>query len=159
MGYLAEGVTTYQGDLFLLKAGVFNEEQYLFELSAQVQKHLDNFGRFNYSVRESSFDTWLDGYVPGAPNRKISIYTEGCLLALITDVFIMQNTNAKSNLDDLMKRLYFDFASQGKVLVKRIILMQLRILQVVHLKKYLILISLEMLPMKVNYKMHLIISG
>ena len=28
LGYICEGVTTYQGDLFLLKSGVFNEEQY-----------------------------------------------------------------------------------------------------------------------------------
>jgi predicted metalloprotease with PDZ domain len=114
LGYLCEGVTTYMGDLFLLKSGVFKLKDYFLELNDQLQKHFDNFARFNYSVAESSWDTWLDGYVPGAPNRKVSIYTEGCLLALVTDVFIMRNSKEKYNLDDVMKRLYFDFYLQGK---------------------------------------------
>jgi predicted metalloprotease with PDZ domain len=109
LGYLCEGVTTYMGDLFLLKSGVFKLKDYFLELNNQLQKHFDNFARFNYSVAESSWDTWLDGYVPGAPNRKVSIYTEGCLLALVTDVFIIRNSKEKFNLDDVMKSLYFDF--------------------------------------------------
>jgi predicted metalloprotease with PDZ domain len=114
LGYLCEGVTTYMGDLFLLKSGVFSLKDYFSELNDQLQKHFDNFARFNYSVAESSFDTWLDGYVPGAPNRKVSIYTEGCLLALVTDVFIMRHSKEKYNLDDVMKRLYFDFYLNNK---------------------------------------------
>ena len=114
LGYLCEGVTTYMGDLFLLKSGVFNLSQYFAELNAQLQKHFDNFARFSYSVADSSWDTWLDGYVPGAPNRKVSIYTEGCLLALVTDVFVMRHSKEKHNLDDVMKRLYFDFYLQEK---------------------------------------------
>jgi predicted metalloprotease with PDZ domain len=114
LGYLCEGVTTYMGDLFLFKSGVFTFEQYALELNNQLQKHFDNFGRFQYSVAQSSFDTWLDGYVPGAPNRKVSIYTEGCLIAFATDAFIAKNSNEKYKLDDAMKALYFDFFLQGK---------------------------------------------
>lgn len=114
LGYLCEGVTTYMGDLMLLKSGVFELKDYFREMTAQLQKHFDNFGRFNYSVADSSWDTWLDGYVPGAPGRKVSIYTEGCLLAFVTDVMIRQNTGNKFGLDEAMKRLYFNFALQGK---------------------------------------------
>ncbi|MCE2711824.1 MAG: hypothetical protein LW688_04715 [Cryomorphaceae bacterium] len=114
LGYICEGITTYMGDLFLLKSGVFSLRQYLNELTGQFQKHFDNPGRFNYSVAESSFDTWLDGYVPGAPGRKVSIYTEGCLLALVTDVMILKATSNKYGLDEVMKRLYFNYALQGK---------------------------------------------
>lgn len=114
LGYICEGVTTYMGDLFLLKSGVFSLDQYLFELGNQFQKHFDNFGRFNYSVGDSSFDTWLDGYVPGAPGRKVSIYTEGCLLAFVTDVLILKASQYKYGLDEVMKRLYFNYALQGR---------------------------------------------
>jgi predicted metalloprotease with PDZ domain len=65
-------------------------------------------------VADSSFDTWLDGYVPGAPGRKVSIYTEGCLLAFVTDVMILKATSNKYGLDEVMKRLYFNYALQGK---------------------------------------------
>jgi predicted metalloprotease with PDZ domain len=114
MGYLCEGVTTYMGDLFLLKSGVFTFDQYALEFNNQLQKHFDNHGRFHYSVGESSFDTWLDGYTPGAPGRKVSIYTEGCLLAFVMDTMLLQATNYKVGLDEVMKRLYFNFALRHK---------------------------------------------
>ncbi|MDX2362605.1 MAG: PDZ domain-containing protein [Crocinitomicaceae bacterium] len=114
LGYICEGVTTYQGDLFLMKSGVFSEEQYLNELTVQLQKHFDNQGRFNYSVAESSFDTWLDGYVMGAPGRKVSIYTEGCLLAFVMDVRIRKITANKKGLDDVMRRLYSNYALKNR---------------------------------------------
>ena len=114
LGYIYEGVTTYLGDLYLLKSGVFSLENYLKELSVQFQKHFDNPGRFAYSVSQSSFDTWLDGYVPGVPGRKVSIYTEGCLLAFVMDVKIRKATNNKRGIEEVMKRLYYNFAQNNK---------------------------------------------
>ena len=113
MGFLAEGVTTYMGDLLLMKSGVFDLNEYFNEFNTQLQRHFDNFGRFNYSVAESSFDTWLDGYTPGAPGRKVSIYTEGCLLAFVTDVSIMKATANKRKLDDVMRSLYNKYGKKG----------------------------------------------
>ena len=114
LGYVYEGVTTYLGDLYLLKSGVFKLDTYLKEFSKQLQKHFDNPGRFNYSVADSSHDTWLDGYVAGAPGIKVSIYTEGCLLAFVADIKIRKATNNEFGIEEVMKRLYFDFALQGK---------------------------------------------
>lgn len=114
LGYICEGITTYMGDLFLYKSGVFNFEAYAKEFAAQLQKHFDNPARFQYSVAESSFDTWLDGYSAGAPGRKVSIYTEGCLLAFLTDVRLRKATTNKYGLDEVMKRLYFQYALKNK---------------------------------------------
>ena len=114
LGYIYEGITTYLGDLYLLKSGVFSLEDYLKELSKQFQKHFDNPGRFAYSVSQSSFDTWLDGYTPGVPGRKVSIYTEGCLLAFVMDVKIRKATNNKRGIEEVMKRLYYNFAQNNK---------------------------------------------
>lgn len=113
-GFVYEGITTYYGDLFLGRSGFFNIKQLLEEFSVRLQKHMDNAGRFNYSVAESSFDTWLDGYVPGVPGRKTSIYDEGCLLAWILDFMIRSATDSKKSLDQVMQYLYFDFAKKGK---------------------------------------------
>jgi len=112
LGFVAEGVTTYYGDLFLLRCNVYNLKQYFIELNLRLQKHFDNYGRFNLSVADSSFDTWLDGYVPGIPDRKTSIYDEGCLVALMTDLLIRRHTQNKKSLDDVMRTLYYDFAKQ-----------------------------------------------
>lgn len=110
-GFIYEGITTYMGDLYLLKSGVFSLTQYLKELSKQVQKHLDNPGRFSMSVAEASFDTWLDGYVPGAPGRKVSIYTEGCLLAFYVDYRLRKATNHKMGIEHVVKDLYYNFGA------------------------------------------------
>jgi predicted metalloprotease with PDZ domain len=114
LGYVSEGVTTYYGDSLLYRSGVFTTEQYLKTFAERLQKHVDNFGRFNLSVAESSFDTWLDGYTKGVANRKTSIYDEGCLLAFITDMFIRKHSNNKHSLDDVMVHLYQEFALKQK---------------------------------------------
>ncbi len=114
LGYVYEGVTTYYGDLLLLRSGVFNEIEYFKTFNEKLQKHFDNFGRFNLSVADSSFDTWLDGYVPGIPNRKTNIYDEGCLLAFITDIFIRKNSKNEYSLDEVMRHLTTEFALKEK---------------------------------------------
>lgn len=113
-GFVAEGVTTYMGDLMLYASDVFNENQYFKELTQQLQKHMDNGARLKYSVADSGFDTWLDGYVPGVPDRKVSIYTEGCLVALMCDVLILEKSGGTNSLDDVMRELYNEFALKGK---------------------------------------------
>jgi len=114
LGYVAEGVTTYLGDLFLAESNVKPFTWYKMEFEKLLQKHFDNFGRFNYSVAESSWDTWLDGYVRGAPDRKVSIYNEGALLAFIMDMKIRSASNNKFSIHNVMNELYTTFALNKK---------------------------------------------
>ncbi len=113
LGFVYEGLTTYYGDLILARCGVYNSEQFFKELNVRIQKHFDNPGRHNLSVADSSFDTWLDGYTPGIPGRKTSIYDEGCITALMTDLLIRKKTNSKASLDDVMLTLYEDFGKKN----------------------------------------------
>lgn len=106
LGYVAEGVTTYMGDRILLEAEVFDDEQYHKELGNYIMRHLHNDGRKHYSVADSSFDTWLDGYVAGVPGRKTSIYVEGAMIAYICDMRIRKSTNEQKSLHDAMQMLY-----------------------------------------------------
>jgi predicted metalloprotease with PDZ domain len=112
-GFVYEGITTYYGDLLLLQSKVYSESDYFDTLEERLQKHFHNDGRFNLSVAESSFDTWLDGYVSGAPSRKTSIYDEGNLIAFILDVFIMKNSNNEYNLENVMKDLYQNYHKEN----------------------------------------------
>ncbi len=113
IGYIIEGITTYMGDKMLWKAGVRSEAWFRDKLVAQYQRHMWNEGRFNHSVRDSSFDTWLDGYVAGIPGRKVSIYTEGALLAFILDVELLRNSKNKKSLDTVMKEMYKSFGGSN----------------------------------------------
>jgi len=114
LGFVCEGITTYYGDLFLFRSGVYSEFDYIKTVHERLQKHFDNPARYNLSVADSSFDTWLDGYVPGIPGRKTSIYDEGCLVSFMTDMIIRRNTSNEKSLDDVMRILYTDFALKGK---------------------------------------------
>jgi predicted metalloprotease with PDZ domain len=113
-GYVYEGATSYYGDLFLFRSGVFSEFEYLKTVHQRLQKHFDNHGRFNLSVSQSSFDTWLDGYVTGIPNRKTSIYDEGSILAFMMDILIRKNSENQYSLDDVMRYLYIEFGKHEK---------------------------------------------
>lgn len=114
LGYVYEGVTTYYGDLMLLRSGVWTWEQYADSWHGDLLRHVNNPGIYNYSVAESSFDTWLDGYVPGVPARKTSIYVEGMLAAMIADLTIIKNSGGKYSLDNVLHDLYHQYYKQNK---------------------------------------------
>lgn len=113
-GFVYEGFTTYYGDKNLYSSGVFTLEQYFETLEERLDKHFTNFGRYNLSVAASSWDNWLDGYVPGVPYRKTSIYDEGNLIAFMLDVMIMEATQNKRSLRDVCRKLYNDFGKKNK---------------------------------------------
>ena len=114
MGYLYEGVTTYMGDLYLKRSKVFSDQEFYKTQEENLQKHFHNGGRQNMSVADSSFDTWLDGYVMGIPNRKVSIYTEGALCALMLDIHMLHKSGGQVSLRDMMTKLYREYACKGK---------------------------------------------
>jgi predicted metalloprotease with PDZ domain len=114
LGYVYEGITTFFGDYYLLTSGLITSDRYLQLLEAQIQTHADNVGRFNYSLADSSIDTWVDGYVKGTPGRKVSIYNEGSLMAFILDAKIREATNHKGTLQHLMNRLFYEFGLKQK---------------------------------------------
>lgn len=109
MGYIAEGVTTYMGDLFLFESGVVDLAGWCRLMEQLLDRHVNNPGRLNLSVADSSYDTWLDGYVAGVQGRKSSIYVEGAVLALLCDVRIMQLTGSQASLQTAMRLLWEQF--------------------------------------------------
>ena len=113
-GFVAEGVTTYMGDLMLYNSGVFNWEEFIKTQNQNLERHLTNYGRYNLSVADSGFDSWLDGYKLGAPNRKTSIYPDAALCMLMIDLEIIRNTDGNESLHSVMKELYEDYALKGK---------------------------------------------
>ena len=112
LGYVDEGVTTYYGDLCLRRSGIWNNDLWKTSLEKWLNTHHRNYGRFSYSVADSSIDTWLDGYTPGVPWRKVSIYNEGALLSMILDIELIAATNGQKSMDDVMHQMYQQFAKK-----------------------------------------------
>lgn len=102
-GLVLEGVTTYMGDLYLLKSGVYELDTYLRHFEKIVNREALHQGWKNYSILESSFDLWLDGYTPGIPERKVNIYSRGALLAFCIDMLLTKNG---SSLAQVMKKMW-----------------------------------------------------
>jgi predicted metalloprotease with PDZ domain len=113
LGYVAEGVTTYAGDLFLYQAQCFSDFEFFKNIHTLLQRHFHNYGRFNLSVADSGFDTWLDGYQKGIPDRKTSIYNEGALLAMMLDLSLLRDTSNAKGLMAAMRLLYERFGKKG----------------------------------------------
>lgn len=107
--FVAEGCTTYYGDLFLKRAGVFDEEAYVKELEVYMKRHFENSADATQSLADSSFDLWLDGYEKGIPDRKVSVYHKGALAALILDLYLRKITGHKQSFDDIMRLLWVRF--------------------------------------------------
>lgn len=107
--FVAEGVTTYYGDLMLRRSGVFSDEAYLKELQVLFKRHFENNGQAFQSLTESSWDLWLDGYEKGVPDRKVSVYHKGAIVALILDLHIRRATNHSRSLDDVMRLMWQRF--------------------------------------------------
>jgi predicted metalloprotease with PDZ domain len=111
--YIAEGITTYYGDYLLTRSHVRTPDQYLEELNLVLRKHYDDAGDHNLSLADASMDLWLDGYKPGVPDRKVSVYHKGALTALLLDLTIRQLHGHARSLDNVLRRLYEDFGKTG----------------------------------------------
>lgn len=110
-GLLLEGITTYLGDLYLLKSGVYDLSTYLKHFEKVIAREVPSLGWRNQTIAESSFDLWLDGYVAGIPDRKVNIYTHGALLALCIDVLLLKNG---SSICQIMKEMWGQFGRPFK---------------------------------------------
>ncbi|MCP9764707.1 M61 family metallopeptidase [Lacihabitans soyangensis] len=104
--FVAEGFTTYYGDKILLESGVIGYEEYLHELETTFRRHFEESDNASQSLLESSFDLWVDGYEKGTPNKKVSVYSKGAIVALILDLKIRAKFKEKKSLDHVMKVLW-----------------------------------------------------
>lgn len=112
-GFAAEGLTTFYGDRMLYMSGVWSFERYLEEINAQLKKYANNFGRKYMSLVEASYDLWTDGYTAGIPHRKVSIYNEGALAALLLHLWLLNCTEGKRSLDDVMRSLWQHYGTDN----------------------------------------------
>ena len=114
LGFFMEGVTTYYGELILLRAGLLPLEVWAEDFSRILTRFFHNYGRFNKSLAESSFDLLIDGYQQHIPHRTTSIYTHGALVSFLLDVYLRKVSDNRYSLDTLLHYLYHEFARQGK---------------------------------------------
>ena len=101
-----EGFTSYYDDLFLRRAGLLDNSQYLKLITRTINQVLQTPGRLLQSVAEASFDAWVKYYRQdeNTANHTVSYYTKGSLVALCLDLAL--RANGTSSLDDVMRGLW-----------------------------------------------------
>ncbi len=114
MGFFLEGVTSYYGELLLLRSGLLTFKSWVKYFARILNSFFANYGRFNKSLAESSFDLWVDGYQQHMPHRTTSIYTHGALVAFLIDISLRKVSKGRASLDTLMRHLYEAYAQQQK---------------------------------------------
>src|SRR6185295_7968352 len=114
--WVAEGITSYYGDLMVHRAGLNSEREYLEGLARSMQNYENTPGRLQMSPEEASFNTWIKEYRPdeNSVNSQISYYETGELLGLLLDLEIRRRSNNAKSLDDVMRHLYHEFYEKNR---------------------------------------------
>ena len=106
--WLSEGVTTYYGDLAVVRSRVSTPTQYLEGLSRQIQSLQTSPGRLVQTLEEASLGVTAAGGsgVGGDRNKSVSYYGKGNIVGLLLDARIRHATNDRRSLDDVMRDAY-----------------------------------------------------
>lgn len=103
-----EGITSYYGDLALVRSGLFTPQAFLETLGRVMTGVMKGGGRLKQTLEEASFDAWMqasrrDG---NAPELGVSYYAKGELTALALDLLIRRRTDGARSLDHVMRLLW-----------------------------------------------------
>ena len=108
MLWVFEGFTSYIDDFMLQASGVIDKPSYLKLLAEQINRYYQTPGRAYQSVAESSFDAWIKLYRndENTGNAGISYYNKGALVALCLDLTLLEKSNGRYRLFDVVKAFY-----------------------------------------------------
>lgn len=106
--WIFEGFTSYIDDFMLQASGVIDKPSYLKLLAEQINRYYQTPGRAYQSVAESSFDAWIKLYRndENTGNAGISYYNKGALVALCLDLILLEKSNGRYRLFDVIKAFY-----------------------------------------------------
>jgi len=113
--WIAEGFTAYYQNLARRHADVYSADAFLEDALGDINTVENQPGTQVQPLAEASFDAWIKAYRPNenSYNTGISYYDKGAVVALLLDLEIINATNGKKSLDDVMKYMY-DTYYKGK---------------------------------------------
>lgn len=112
--WVSEGLTTYFGDLMVVRAGLGTVQDHLARLSSNISSLQNSPGRLLQTLEQSSLDVWNSGTsgVGRDTATKISYYVKGPVVGFLLDAKIQRVTNGKKSLDDVMRLAYKRYAGE-----------------------------------------------
>jgi len=112
--WLAEGVTSYYGELALGRTKQATRDQLLQSFGGAIAALQNTPGRLVTPLEQNSFDAWIKLYHSdeNTPNTAISYYTKGEVVGLLLDAKIRKLTHGAKSLDDAMTLAYQRYSGE-----------------------------------------------
>lgn len=105
--WVAEGLTTYYGDLIPSRAGLAKPEQFLKVLSSHIQQLQTSPGRRVQTLEEASLNVWTASFSGvGSSPTTVSYYIKGPVVGFLLDAHLRRASGGTQSLDDLMRLAY-----------------------------------------------------
>jgi predicted metalloprotease with PDZ domain len=109
--WVSEGLTTYYGDLMVMRAGLGNAQDFLSRLSSQIEQLQNSPGRLLQTLEQSSLGVWNNSMSGvNASSTTVSYYVKGTVVGFLLDAKIQRATGGKKSLDDVMRLAYRRYA-------------------------------------------------
>ena len=114
MLWVSEGLTCYYEFRLLRYAGIVTPDEALELLTTYFSLYAPYEGQRHQSLRQSSYDIWLNFMNNDANGRdvRINYYFKGPMIGLLLDIDIRRRTRQQRSLDDVMRLLYTRFYKQ-----------------------------------------------
>jgi predicted metalloprotease with PDZ domain len=109
--WFSEGTTSYYDLIIPRRAEIYDEQEFLAELSKEITRFLTTPGRLVQPLSESSFDAWIKLYRPDAnsANSQISYYLKGEMVTLLLDLLIRDKSHGARSFDDVLVAMWEQF--------------------------------------------------
>ena len=109
--WVAEGWTSYYGDLSMARSGIISRDRFLQMIQTYIGRETSKPSRKKHSVAWTSRAVWhrLPDEAP-----RVSYYTKGEILGMLIDLKIRHVTDNKKSLDDVMRFLNRWFAEYDR---------------------------------------------
>jgi predicted metalloprotease with PDZ domain len=109
--WVMEGFPSYYDDMLLCRLGYISEDDYLRRLSGAINNIENTPGNQVQTVSGASYDAWIKEYKPdeNQSNSTITYYTKGNELAALIDLEVINSTDGKKSLNDLLSYLYVEY--------------------------------------------------
>jgi predicted metalloprotease with PDZ domain len=109
--WVMEGLTSYYGDLTLVRGGVWSVARYIEQLRREIETLEGMPARLHVPLSQASFDGWLSdpAHNHDHANAAYSFYNKGQLVALLLDFAIRRATNGEKSLDDVVRLVWEEY--------------------------------------------------
>lgn len=117
MLWVSEGFTAFYDNWIVKRAGFSSPEKYLDLIAGEYSAQTNLAGDKVQSVADASFDAWIKYYRrnENSNNSQVSYYDKGSIVASVLNLMIIEHSNGKENLDNLMKYLYKEYYEKKNI--------------------------------------------